>query len=529
VITKIKLLFLFLFIGFFLNAQNPEGSYNPYVNSGIISPSPLMPIELNGDGLISFRIGNTGGDSLYVYDNQYIILTITLSYVSPNIDSISGIGSEFFSWRYNPTTKTYSGKQISSFPPNFSEEITISFKIDQNSNTPGMNGFNVNIAPAPYHSISNSQNDDYISNYTFTEPWRNFNKSFLVGWNWFSINIVEDDMSLNNILLSPSDGDLIKNQTAFALYYDEYGWIGHLTKLDPIESYKIKVQNLYTLDYYGIAALDTLNIVTGWNWFGFLYQQPTLIEDVFSSFPLQELDYVKDQVSSATYYDEYGWFGSLDTLYPGDGYMGKFTNTNLKSAENNPLIPQNYMYNGSMIVDVLMESDEVSENDSLFAFVGDECRGMATPIFSPTTKSYVFPIMIYSNEEGEIITFKYYNYNYKGAELTCDETIIFKNNMMLGDIYNPISLSILDVSLDDNFLNTLLIYPNPFKNYIYIEYLNDSNIDLIIYDMHGRIILQENNLPNYYKLETYNLIPGTYIFKIIIDDDQFIKQFIHIK
>ena len=45
---------LYLFFGtvpFFMMAQNPNGNYNPYVNQGIISPSPLWPVEAGGKGL----------------------------------------------------------------------------------------------------------------------------------------------------------------------------------------------------------------------------------------------------------------------------------------------------------------------------------------------------------------------------------------------------------------------------------------------------------------------------------------------
>ena len=48
---------------------------------------------------------------------------------------------------------------------------------------------------------------------------------FSAGWNWFSLNVFSDDMSLNNVLAGLEEGSstYIKSATAFADYYDGYG------------------------------------------------------------------------------------------------------------------------------------------------------------------------------------------------------------------------------------------------------------------------------------------------------------------
>ena len=164
-------IFLFLIYPILLLAQNPNGDYNPYVNAGTISPAPLWPVEENGSGQISFNIGNSGSDPLEVFTDQYITLTITLSYGDPDnadpLAAISGSYAELFSWRYN--SGTYSATQIYDIPGNSSGTIIIDYKVTQNSSSPGLNGFNVNISPAPYQTESNSQNDDAVSSYTYTE------------------------------------------------------------------------------------------------------------------------------------------------------------------------------------------------------------------------------------------------------------------------------------------------------------------------------------------------------------------------
>ena len=154
-------------------AQDPNGNYNPFVNGGTISPSPLIASEDGGKGTFSFNIGNKGSDPLKVFDNHKVMLTVTLSCCTPdNVDpllAISGSYAELFNWNYNVQTVTYSGIQISELPANSSGSIEIAFKVTRNTSTPGMNGFNVNIAPSPYQNISNKLNDDAFSSYTYTE------------------------------------------------------------------------------------------------------------------------------------------------------------------------------------------------------------------------------------------------------------------------------------------------------------------------------------------------------------------------
>ncbi len=136
--NKIFFTALLIFGHFLLNAQNPDGNYNPYVNSGVISPSPLLPTEVNGTGIVSFNFGNSGSDPLEIYTDQYITLTITLSFGIPeNINpllSVGGTASGYFSWSYS--SGTYTAIQTSSIPSDFSGTITIAYRVTQNSSTP---------------------------------------------------------------------------------------------------------------------------------------------------------------------------------------------------------------------------------------------------------------------------------------------------------------------------------------------------------------------------------------------------------
>lgn len=152
-------------------AQN----WNPWVNSGTISPAPLLPLELNGTGILSFNVGNSGSDSLTVgaTNNQQLKLVITLSDGTPDnvnpLAALSGTMVSKFTWVYNAAQNTYTATQAQTIAGLDAGTILIAYKVTQNSTSGALaNGFNVNLTAPAYTSVSNSQSDDNTSSYTYT-------------------------------------------------------------------------------------------------------------------------------------------------------------------------------------------------------------------------------------------------------------------------------------------------------------------------------------------------------------------------
>jgi gliding motility-associated-like protein len=169
---RIAILFFALIFSPVLKAQDPGGSYNPFVNSGNIDPAPMEPAEAGGTALFSFLTGNTGNDALVIADGQAVRLTINLSRGVPVTDdplgSIGGTARNWFNWSYS--NGTYSGVQSASIAANASGTITINYRATSNSNqgNPG-NGFEAAITPAQYQTNSNNTQDDSIEEMTWTE------------------------------------------------------------------------------------------------------------------------------------------------------------------------------------------------------------------------------------------------------------------------------------------------------------------------------------------------------------------------
>lgn len=100
---------------------------------------------------------------------------------------------------------------------------------------------------------------------------------------------------------------------------------GTLTALGQTSTYKIKLANSATATFTGnpVALSTALTLNSGWNWMPYLPQTSGAIASVMPSHVYAGNDLIKSQAQFSTYYEGYGWFGSLTSLEPGVGYMLK--------------------------------------------------------------------------------------------------------------------------------------------------------------------------------------------------------------
>jgi hypothetical protein len=161
-------------------AQSIEGNCNPFVAQGTISPAPIPPVELNGTGVISFKVGNTGDDALVWTEGNpgnELVVVVQLSRGLPDVNpltaenalkAIGGNYARMFSWSYDLQANRFTGRQKETIPGLGVDLVTIAYKVNANSEQPE-NGFLVTLTPPEYTRISNTLNDDQVSSYTWTE------------------------------------------------------------------------------------------------------------------------------------------------------------------------------------------------------------------------------------------------------------------------------------------------------------------------------------------------------------------------
>ncbi|MBC8214712.1 MAG: trypsin-like peptidase domain-containing protein [Candidatus Marinimicrobia bacterium] len=323
--------------------------------------------------------------------------------------------------------------------------------------------------------------------------------SFAAGWNWFSVNVSGDDMSLNTVLASlGTNAEMIKNQTGFATYYADFGWYG-LDFIDVTSMYMIQMIVDGSLDFEGSPA-DYINLpielVGGWNWIGYLPQQANNLNSALESIGANG-EMIKNQTGFATYYEGFGWYG-LDFMNPGDGYMlDMLTGSTLIygtpelmkiSLPNESDLhwfvnPHNYEHNMTATATV----NSISDGDVLGIFSGEECRGVVQATKFPLSGKYTFNLMIYG-ENGDELNFRYFNADSE-EEYVISENIQFEVNANLGNDLEPILLRSDSEVIVDNF-SLIGNYPNPFNPSTTISYQLQapSSVLLSIYNMNGQLV-----------------------------------------
>ena len=168
-----------------------------------------------------------------------------------------------------------------------------------------------------------------------------FEQSFELpaGWTWWSTNL---DITLAQLETALGDkGISISDQNGHSVtYHPEYGWGGDLTAIEVGKMYEINTNSTCTITVNGSIADPAMCPITlnpGTNWIGFVGNESLSLDEAFTNFTPTNLDNIKTQNGSVTYYQNYGWRGNISTLDPGKGYIYK----SKASSSNTFVFPSN--------------------------------------------------------------------------------------------------------------------------------------------------------------------------------------------
>ncbi len=349
-------------------------------------------------------------------------------------------------------------------------------------------------------------------------------QTFSIGWGWVSFYInLQGQQGLQ--LLEQAYGEngfLIKSQTAFAQYEDG-AWDGNLNSIEVEKMYQINTTGTGTLSIEASVVNPEdhpISIQNGWNWIGYPTSTEATVADALSGFDSDDEDVLKSFNAVATYIDGYGWWGTLDKMTPGKGYM-----YHSKASENKTLVySQNrrgiqlhkanndnlhwnvdgltYCDNASIIACIDAKDLTLSEDLEVGAFVNGECRGSAHLLYVEPLNQYLAFLTVYGNDE-EQIQFMVYD----GIQtIPMKEVITYKNNLIAGSASQPV---VLHQGTSDGFT----LYPNPVKagEHIMIQLPEDMRNGLVeIIDATGRIVLRGDDV---HVISTPNA-PGVYTVRI---------------
>ncbi|MBK8698534.1 MAG: T9SS type A sorting domain-containing protein [Saprospiraceae bacterium] len=267
----------------------------------------------------------------------------------------------------------------------------------------------------------------------------------VAGWNWIGyLPQRGQDLATALSSLSPSNGDIIKSQTAFAQYVNGFGWIGNLSYMSSPNGYLLKLANPDIL----------------------IYPPPANLRDVPDFVQYMKKMTVKDQ----------------DVLL-----KDEVQNRNISWT----IVPQKFEYNMNAVVvaEDFQGGNLLETGDVIGVFAGDEIRGVGEVAYIPQLGIHVCFLTMYANREGEVLSFKIFDAS-KDVVYTAIESQNFISNQILGSVENPWVLHVQNTTGVEDLSESgkLFVYPNPASNVIHISLTSpfDFVMPCVLTDVTGK-------------------------------------------
>ncbi|BDD06599.1 LamG domain-containing protein [Aureibacter tunicatorum] len=323
------------------------------------------------------------------------------------------------------------------------------------------------------------------------------------GWNWISFNLYNQYLSKVDSIIGTigEDGDIIKGQDGYDLYTEGIGWMGSLTAGDGLEieeMYKLQIQKDVELKLIGTPASVReypINVVTGWNYIGFVPQMKMSVREALATLNPTDGDLIKGHHSFAMYTTTLGWIGNLKTLEPNVGYMLFSTksgtinypqNSTLSLArqqteEDSPVVvnASQYADNMSMIASIENAEDfDLTGEEILVAYVGEEARGSSNAVELNDENIYLLPIL--GNGEASELKFKLID-PLTGEEYEIIESVDYATDQILGSLEAKYPLNIASRITGIGEVQKSVISPNPFDERIIIKMPTAVNSEIEVH------------------------------------------------
>ncbi len=283
------------------------------------------------------------------------------------------------------------------------------------------------------------------------------------GWNWFSTFVDQSDgEGLTNLEEALNgNGQMIKSKTAFVTYDPDYNmWFGNLEAINNTSMFMVKMRDPQVARLTGCPAdIDTVMLASGWTWIGYPLTDTTSVNQLTPAIggaPTND-DVIKSKQSFAMYNAEYGiWFGSLDDMTPGVGYMYLSNANSVKplyygnrqrTGDVQPLdIPATHwnaddkpFANNMTMMGLISLDGQIIHSDTLEvgAFVNNEQRGSGRAVYIEQMDAYRIFLTVHG-EDGETVSFRLFNHSRnKERRIRCDEQLTFMADRHFGTLDNP--------------------------------------------------------------------------------------------
>ena len=375
-------------------------------------------------------------------------------------------------------------------------------------------------------------------------------QALVAGWSWWSTYIEQDGIDGLGMLENSigSAGVRIQGRNGNVDQFDYQGtsyWYGTLTTIANEQMYKIRTNAACNAVIVGDGALlssHPITIANGWNWIGFPSGQSVNVDVAMSGFTPEANDVIKGRNGTTTFVT-YGnssmWYGTLNALEPGQGYMYKSNSGSNKtltfqncrgeeiaaatSYEGTFFTPNKANFADNMLLTAVLEMDGKelrSEDYEVAAFVGNECRGSVRLMYVEPFDRYVAFLLVFGDVEEEI-NFALTDGN--GTVLSSDH-VTYSVDGTIGTLTEPETLHFGSLGLDDSETEVVNIFPNPSDGVFNIEGNGIRKIEVV--DIYGQVVFSKENENTTIKIDLSGKTAGLYLLRVVTDNGIMTKQLI---
>jgi len=335
--------------------------------------------------------------------------------------------------------------------------------------------------------------------------------NFGTGWDLVSLNVHPTDMSPASIFAPiASELEQVKNLTQ-SYDPDAPEYLNTLDFMVDGEGYWVNMNTVAYLDITGFAVdinSTPINLYDGWNLAGY----PCQISQDASTATSAIIPYLLQMKNLSQSFDPTlpDYMNTLSDMYPNMGYWFEVSQncafTYPTPARDSELlfpdrdlpetwVPIIYPNNSATLYAVINTAAQLSSDDVLAAFCGEECRGIANII--EHNSQYFATLLIQISEQDELINFKFYD-DSSDVIYDCTETISVSFGEIIGEFPdNLFDINSILTHQDEevtqiSFIELKQNYPNPFNPTTTIEFSLDKlhNAELTIYNLKGQKIRQ---------------------------------------
>ncbi len=376
----------------------------------------------------------------------------------------------------------------------------------------------------------------------------------IAGWNWWSTYIEQDGINGLQMLENSlgTSGLRIQGRSGSVEYIEYQGtglWYGTLVSINNEQMFKVRTSEACVVELDGaLAQLEShpISIVGGWNWIGYPSNQPVSLNEALGGFTPEPDDVIKGRTGSATYVSVgnfNSWYGPLNTLEPGQGYMYKSNSSTAKTLvyqsgasnvelkpnitpQSNIYVPEGENYADNMLITAVVEmgGEELrSEDYELAAFVGDECRGSVKLMYVEPFDRYVAFLLAFGDETEDmrfVLT--------DGTDAVwSDESMTYITDGTVGTVTEPATLHFGTLGVADDLMGSVYVYPNPSKGIFCVEGVGIRKVEVV--DSYGQVILSEGVRNDYLQINLCDKVAGAYLLRVVTDRGVVTKKMVLVR